>query len=61
MTFKIETSQFYDYNEPKQWKWNKKSDIFSWDMLKSDIIFHWPQNTKLFQWLFAQTSKVKWN
>ena len=56
MTFKIETSQFYDYNEPKQWKWNKKSDIFSWDMLKSDIIFHWSQNTKLFQWLFAQTS-----
>ena len=26
-----------------------KSDIFSWDILKSDIIFHWPQNTKIEQ------------
>ena len=25
-----------------------KSDIFSWDIFKSDIIFHWLQNTKNF-------------
>ena len=28
-----------------------KSDIFSWDIFKSDIIFHWPQDTKIFWWL----------
>ena len=27
----------------------KKLDIFPWDIFKSDIIFHWSQNTKLFQ------------
>ena len=26
-----------------------KSDIFSWNIFKSDIIFHWWQNTKIFQ------------
>ena len=26
-----------------------KSDIFPWDIFKSDIIFDWPQNTKIFQ------------
>ena len=26
-----------------------KSDIFPWAILKFDIIFHWPQNTKIFQ------------
>ena len=26
-----------------------KSDIFSWDIFKSDIIFHQSQNTKIFQ------------
>ena len=26
-----------------------KSDIFLWDIFKSDIIFHWSQNTKIFQ------------
>ena len=26
-----------------------KSDIFSWDIFKSDIIIHWSQNTKIFQ------------
>ena len=26
-----------------------KSDIFSWDIFKSDIMFHWSQNTKIFQ------------
>ena len=40
----------------KQWKWNKVRH-FSWDILKSDIIFHWSQNTisialiiGIFQW-----------
>ena len=28
-----------------------KSDIFSWDIFKSDIIFHWSQDTKIFRWL----------
>ena len=28
-----------------------KSNIFSCDTFKCDIIFHWLQNTKLFQWL----------
>ena len=26
-----------------------KSDTFAWDIFKSDIIFHWSQNTKIFQ------------
>ena len=26
-----------------------KSDIFSWDIFKSDIIFHMSQNAKIFQ------------
>ena len=26
-----------------------KLDFFPWDIFKSDIIFHWSQNTKLFQ------------
>ena len=26
-----------------------KSDIFSRNIFKSDIIFHWSQNTKIFQ------------
>ena len=26
-----------------------KSDIFLWDKLKSDIIFHWLRNVKTFQ------------
>ena len=30
--------------------WNEtKSDIFPLDICKFDIIFHWPQNTKIFQ------------
>ena len=28
-----------------------KPNIFSWDTFECDIIFHWLQNTKLFQWL----------
>ena len=30
MTFKIDISQFYDYSEPKQWKWNKIRHFFMW-------------------------------
>ena len=30
-----------------------KSDIFSWDIFKSDIIFHQSQNTKMFLYLAA--------
>ena len=26
-----------------------KSDVFPWDIFKSDIIFHWSQNTEIFQ------------
>ena len=26
-----------------------KSDIFSWDIFKSDITFHWSQNTIILQ------------
>ena len=26
-----------------------KSDIFSWDIFKSDIIFHMSKNAKIFQ------------
>ena len=26
-----------------------KSDIFPWDIFKSDFIFHWSQNAKIFQ------------
>ena len=26
-----------------------KLDIFQWDRVKYDVIFHWSQNTKIFQ------------
>ena len=26
-----------------------KSGIFPWDIFESDIIFHWSQNTNIFQ------------
>ena len=26
-----------------------KADIFSWDIFKSDSIFHWSQDTKIFR------------
>ena len=26
-----------------------ESNIFSWDIFKLDTIFHWQQNTKIFQ------------
>ena len=26
-----------------------KSDIFPWDIFKSDINFYWPKNTKIFK------------
>ena len=42
-----------------------QSNIFSWDTFKCDIIFHWLQNTKLFQWLlylaFNFIAKVRTN
>ena len=43
-----------------------KSDIFSWDILRSDIVFHWLQNTKICQWLlylaiFSFIAKVNTN
>ena len=25
-----------------------KSDNFSWEIFKSDIVFHWSQNTEIF-------------
>ena len=28
-----------------------KSDIFSMDIFKSDLAFHWAQNTKIFQFI----------
>ena len=30
-------------------KTETKSDFFSDDIFKSDIMFHWSQNTKIFQ------------
>ena len=27
-----------------------ESDIFPWGIFKSDVIFHWSQNTKISQW-----------
>ena len=35
-------------NETKSLKSNK---IISWDIFKSDIVFHWSQNTEIFQLL----------
>ena len=45
-------------------KIKKKSDLFPWDIFKSDIIFHWTQSTKMFQWLKffnCEHKQVKWN
>ena len=39
MTFEIEIYQFYDYLKPNNGN-ETKPDIFSWDIFKSDIIFH---------------------
>ena len=50
MTFKIEISQFYDYSELNNGN-ETKLDTFSWDIFKSDIIFHWSKNFKIFQYL----------
>ena len=30
--------------------------FFLRNILKADIIFHWSQNTKIFQWLLQSTS-----
>ena len=52
LTFKIKISQFYDYRIPNNGN-ETKSDIFAWYIFRSDIIFQWSQNTKLFQWLLS--------
>ena len=46
MTFKTRISQFMTEMNPNNGN-KSKSDIFSWDIFKSDIVFHWLQNTKL--------------
>ena len=51
MTFKIEIWQFYDYlMNPKNGN-ETKGHIFPWDTFKSDILFQWSKNTKIFQLL----------
>ena len=45
MTFKITISQFCGSSNGNE----TKPDIFSWDILKSDIVFQWPKNNKIFQ------------
>ena len=48
MTFSVEILSFM--TKVNQTNGNEtKSDIFPWDILKYDIIFHWSQNAKLFQ------------
>ena len=44
MNFKIEMTKVNPNNGNET-----SSDIFSWDIFKSDIIFHWSQNYKIFQ------------
>ena len=29
-----------------------KPEVFQCDIFKSDIVFHWSQNAKIFQWLY---------
>ena len=38
-----------------------KSEIFPWDIFKSDIIFHWSQNTKLLQSKLLHRLNDFWN
>ena len=56
MTFKIKISQFYDWSELKQWKWNKLTRHFPWNIFRSDNIFPWLQSIKIFQWLLQLAS-----
>ena len=50
MTFQIKFSQFYDYSEPKQWKWNK---ISHFSMAHIQIWHHifLSKDIKAFPWL----------
>ena len=48
MTFKIEVSKFYAKVNSNNGN-KAKSDIFPWDILESDTIFHWSQNTEIFR------------
>ena len=47
MTFKIEFLSFMTKVNPNNGN-ETKSDICPWDTFRSDITFHWSQNTKLF-------------
>ena len=48
MIFKIKVSRFITEVNPSNEN-EIKSDIFLLDIFKSDIIFDWSQNTKIFQ------------
>ena len=48
MTFKIKFLSFMTKVNPNNGN-EIKPDIFSWDIFKSDISFHWSKNTKIFQ------------
>ena len=48
MVFKTCVTQFYDNKKCKQGK-QTKSDNFSQDIVKTEIIFHRSQNSKVFQ------------
>ena len=48
MTSKNKISLFLTIVNPNNGD-KTKPDIFSWDIFKSDIIFHWSQNNKVFQ------------
>ena len=68
MTFKIKISQFLTKAKPNNGN-ETKSDIFSWDIFKSNI-FHWPQNIKYFNDFYhdifqfyckCEHKQIKWN
>ena len=48
MTFRIKFPSFMTEVDPNN-RNETKPDITSWDIFKSDIIFHWSQNIKIFQ------------
>ena len=48
MTFKTKFLSFVTKVNPNNGN-ETKSDIYSWAIFKSDIIFCWSQNTKVFQ------------
>ena len=49
ITFNIEIFQFYMTDVNPSNGNDTKSDTFAGDIFKSGIIFHWSQNTKIFQ------------